>query len=181
MASLLRAPPGAGSYRSSGGVGCSGVVAMACTNQRCGWPGYRWGRGPDWATTGVIRPVTEVAGRVGVAVHELPTGGAHPHPLTELEVGVVAAAAVVGLGGGEPAIHHHQPPARPATVRSGAVAGGLFVDMWERGRPDRPGSRSWPGDAAIVVTDGWAAGRHVQRRVEPRRRGRVARRPRHAG
>ena len=59
LASLLRAPPG-GSYRSSGGVGCSGVVAMACTNQRCGWAGYRWGRGPDWATTGVIRPVTEV-------------------------------------------------------------------------------------------------------------------------
>jgi len=47
----------------------------------------------DWSG-----PVTEVAGRVGVAVHELPTRGAHPHPRTELEVGAVAAAAVVGLG-----------------------------------------------------------------------------------
>ena len=70
MASLLRAPPGAGSYRSSGGVGCSGVVAMACTNQRCGWPGYRWGRGPDWATTGVIRPVTEIQRSVDVTVDD---------------------------------------------------------------------------------------------------------------
>jgi phenylpropionate dioxygenase-like ring-hydroxylating dioxygenase large terminal subunit len=61
-------------------------------------------------------PVTEIAGRVGVAVHELPTGGAHPHPLTDLEVGVVAATAVVGLGGPEPPVGHHQLTASPGAL-----------------------------------------------------------------
>jgi hypothetical protein len=42
---------------------------MVCTN-RWGWPGYRWGRGPNWATTGVIRPVTEIERSVSVAVDD---------------------------------------------------------------------------------------------------------------
>ena len=49
---------------------------MACTN-RFGWPGYRWSRGPDWATTGVIRPVTEVSGRVVITVHNFTGERAH--------------------------------------------------------------------------------------------------------
>jgi len=57
-------------------------------------------------------PVTEVAGGVGVTVHQLPTGWADPHPVGKPEVGVVAAAAVVGLGGGQPAVGHHQLPAQ---------------------------------------------------------------------
>ena len=39
-------------------------------------------------------PVTEIPGRVGVAVHQPSTGGATPHPLTELEVGQITAAGV---------------------------------------------------------------------------------------
>ena len=53
-------------------------------------------------------PVTEVAGGVGVTVHQLPTSWADPHPVSKPEVGVVAAAAVVGLGGGQPAVGNHQ-------------------------------------------------------------------------
>ena len=67
---------GVRTYRSSAGAGCSGVRAMACTNRRCGWPGYRWGRGPDWTTTGVIRPITEIQGSVAVAVDDLARGRA---------------------------------------------------------------------------------------------------------
>jgi hypothetical protein len=48
-------------------------------------------------------PVTEVAGRIGVAVHEILTPRTHPRPVAELEVGLVATAAMMGLGGGEPA------------------------------------------------------------------------------
>ncbi len=51
-------------------------VAMACTN-RFGWPGYRWGGGPDWATTGMIRPVTEIQRSVPVTVNDFPAEGAH--------------------------------------------------------------------------------------------------------
>jgi hypothetical protein len=42
-------------------------------------------------------PVTEIAGRIGVAVHYLPAPRAHPHPLVQPQVGQVAAAAMVGL------------------------------------------------------------------------------------
>jgi hypothetical protein len=63
-------PAWAGSYRSSADTGrCSGVRAMACTN-RLGWPGNRWGR-PDWTTTGVIRPVTEIARSIVITVDDL--------------------------------------------------------------------------------------------------------------
>jgi len=57
-------------------------------------------------------PVTEVQRRIGIAVHQLPAPGADPHVLAEAEVGQVAAAAVVGLGGSEPAASDHQPPAQ---------------------------------------------------------------------
>jgi hypothetical protein len=53
-------------------------------------------------------PVTEVAGGVGVAVDQPPTGRTFPYSLAEAEVGQIAAAAVMGLGGGEPAVSDHQ-------------------------------------------------------------------------
>src|SRR5258707_2057506 len=65
-------PAWAGSYRCSGGAAGCGVAAMACTNHVGGWPGYRWGRGPNWATTGGFRPVTEIQCGVCVAVNDLP-------------------------------------------------------------------------------------------------------------
>jgi hypothetical protein len=102
---------------------------MACTN-RCGWPGNRWGRGPDWATTGVLRPVPEVAGRIDIAVHEF--AGLRAHQLLihsaladEAAGGAIRqAVAVVDLTGREPPIRHRQDT---------AVAGGLVGQLW----PDR--------------------------------------------
>jgi len=41
------------------------------------WPGNWGGRGPDSATTGVIRPASEVAGRVVIAVHDFTVTGSH--------------------------------------------------------------------------------------------------------
>jgi len=49
---------------------------VACTNLG-GWPGTEGGRGPDSAPTGVIRPATEVAGRVVIAVHDFTVAGSH--------------------------------------------------------------------------------------------------------
>jgi len=49
---------------------------VACTNLG-GWPGTEGGRAPDSATTGVIRPATEVAGRVVIAVHDFTVTGSH--------------------------------------------------------------------------------------------------------
>jgi hypothetical protein len=65
-------PASAGSYRCSGGAAGYSVAAMACTNHGGGWPEYRWGRGPNWATTGRFRPVTEIERGVVVAVNDLP-------------------------------------------------------------------------------------------------------------
>ena len=59
-------------------------------------------------------PVTEIQRRIGVAVYLLPTGWTAPHALAESEVSQIATAAVMGLGGGEPAVGHHKPPSRPA-------------------------------------------------------------------
>jgi peptidoglycan hydrolase-like protein with peptidoglycan-binding domain len=61
-------------------------------------------------------PVTEIAGRVRVAVHDVSTPRAHPHPIAEPEVGEIAAAAVVGLRRREPAVGHHQFAAGPAAL-----------------------------------------------------------------
>lgn len=91
---------------------------MACIN-RFGWPGYRWGRGPDWTTTGVIRPVTEIQGSVSIAVDDFTC-------LRADEVFVDAAftvqtargalwggAAVMDLARWVPAIRHDQGTATP--------------------------------------------------------------------
>src|SRR5690349_7589503 len=102
---------------------------MACTN-RCGRPGYRWGRGPDWATTGVIRPVTEIARSVAVAVDDFTGGRAHQQ-LVDASLADQSArcagwcgAAVVDLAGWEPTVRLNQ---------FAAVAGGLVGQH----RPDQ--------------------------------------------
>lgn len=85
---------------------------MACTN-RGGWPGCRWGRGPDWTTTGVIRPVTEIQSSVSVAVDYLARYRAEQVfvdaalALQPARCAVGAGAAVVDLAGGKPAVRHH--------------------------------------------------------------------------
>src|SRR5882757_3203545 len=61
------------SYGCSGGTACCGVAAMACTHHRGDGPGYRWGRGPDWTTTGGFRPVTEIQCSVSIAIENLPS------------------------------------------------------------------------------------------------------------
>ena len=104
----------------------------------CGWPGYRWGRGPDWTTTGVIRPVTEIQRSVAVAVDDF-TGAAGRSGVcrcgpcrpggTGCRLGVVAA--VVDLAGGEPAIGHGQGAAMP-----GGLVGQLRPDQSHRGIGD---------------------------------------------
>jgi hypothetical protein len=105
---------------------------MACTNRR-GWPGNRWGRGPDWATTGVIRPVTEVAGRIDVAVHQRTRLRAHQLLIhfafadQAARRAVRQGVAMVDLAGGKPAIRHRQ---------HGAAAGAL-VDQLRSDRPHR--------------------------------------------
>src|ERR1700737_3717505 len=84
---------------------------MACTN-RFGWPGNRWDRGPDWTTTGVIRPVTEIARGVCVAVDDC-TGVWNP------------AVILLGPWGPEPGqqcrapvgIQPHRPGAKPHPAR----------------------------------------------------------------
>src|ERR1700694_1072069 len=89
---------------------------MACTN-RGGWPGYRWGRGPDWATTGVIWPVTEVSGRVVITVHNFTGERAHQVLVDAVFAdqpawcAVRCGAAVVNLAGREPAFRDRQHPA----------------------------------------------------------------------
>ena len=86
---------------------------MVCTN-RCGWPGYRWGRGPNWATTGVIRPVTEVARSVLIAVHDMAGLRTHQQlvdaaaPNQSAQGAVRCGAAVVDLAGRKPPVRHHQ-------------------------------------------------------------------------
>ena len=85
---------------------------MACTNHVGGWPGYRWGRGPNWATTGRFRPVTEIQCGVSVAVNDLAglwaeqvfvdTACAHQAARCAVGLGV----AVMDLARWEPAIGH---------------------------------------------------------------------------
>src|SRR5580658_1721087 len=98
---------------------------MACTNLR-GWPGYRRGRGPDWTTTGVIRPVTEIERSVVVTVDVDTRGGADQFlvdaafPDQTARCAVGCGVAVVDLAGGKPAIRHGQ---------HSAVAGGLVHQL----------------------------------------------------
>jgi hypothetical protein len=61
-------------------------------------------------------PVTKIQRRIGVAVYLLPTGWTAPQALAESEVSQIATAAVMGLGGGEPAVGHYKPPSRPARL-----------------------------------------------------------------
>ena len=150
-------PVWAGSYGNSVGAGWSGVGAIACTNRR-GWPGYRWGRGPDWATTGVIRPVTEIARRVEIAVHhfaglgadELFVDAAFADQSAWCAVGLVAA--VVDLARGEPAIRHRQHRA----VESGFV-GQLWGDRAHRcvghGSAERPSTHALFHGGHVKVFD----------------------------
>ena len=103
---------------------------MACTN-RFGWPGCQWGRGPDWATTGVIRPVTEITRSIVVAIDDFTGLWAHqlfvdPEFADQTAWPTVrSGATVVVLAGGEPAIRDRQ---------NAAAAGCLVVQL----RPDRP-------------------------------------------
>ena len=69
---------------------------MACTNHGCGWSGYRWGRGPDWTTTGGIRPVTEIARSVAVAVDDV-TGDRADQVLVDAALTDQAARGAIGL------------------------------------------------------------------------------------
>lgn len=91
---------------------------MACTNL-VGWPGYRWGRGPDWTTTGVIRPVTEIDSSVSVAVDDftcLRADEVFVDPAFTLQTARAAVwggAAVMDLAGRVPAIRHDHGAALP--------------------------------------------------------------------
>jgi hypothetical protein len=102
---------------------------MACTN-RFGWPGYRWGRGPDWTTTGMIRPVTEIRRSVSIPVDDLTSEWADQvfvdPPVADQPTrrAVRLGASVVDLAGGKPAIRH---------CEHRAMAGGLVGQL----RPDR--------------------------------------------
>jgi hypothetical protein len=51
-------------------------------------------------------PVTEIAGRVAVAVHSFHTLGTDPSLDAKLEIRTVSAATMVALGGGEPPVGH---------------------------------------------------------------------------
>src|ERR1700739_755419 len=99
---------------------------MACTNLWCGWPGYRWGRGPDWTTTGVIRPVTEIQRSIAIPVNGI-TGQWTDQLLVDVALTdqsarrtVRLSAPVVDLARWEPAIHHRQ---------HRAVTGGLVSQL----------------------------------------------------
>src|ERR1700694_3055176 len=118
---------------------------MACTNRRSGWPGYRWGRGPDWATTGKIRPVTEIQRGVDVAVDDL-TGHGARQPLadsvfTDQPAGgtVGVSAAVVDLAGGKPAIRDNQ-----LAAESGGLVDQLRPDKTHSGVRHGPPERRAP-------------------------------------
>src|SRR5208337_2169543 len=115
---------------------------MACANHCGGWPGYRWGRGPDWTTTGVIRPVTEIKRSIAISVNVLTSEWAHQLlvdvPLTDQPArrAVRLNAAVVDLARWEPAIHHRQ---RRAVT--GGLVGQLRLDRTHRGIRNRPAKR----------------------------------------
>jgi hypothetical protein len=102
---------------------------MACAN-RFGWPGYRWGRGPDWTTTGMTRPVTEIKRSVSVPVDDLTSEWADQvfvDPALADQPARRAArlgASVVDLAGRKPAMRH---------CEHRAMAGGLVGEL----RPDR--------------------------------------------
>ena len=105
---------------------------MACTN-RFGWPGCRWGRGPDWATTGVIRPVTEITRSIVIAIDDFTGLWAYQlfvDPVLADQTAwptVRCGATVVDLAGGEPAIRDRQ----------NAAAAGCLVGQLRPDRPDR--------------------------------------------
>ena len=87
-------------------------------------------------------PVTKIQGRVGVAVHQLPAPRARPRSLAQPEVRAVAAAAVMGLGGGEPAVSYDELPSRPIGLvgQDGAdhADSGLIYRPPERGPAHAP-------------------------------------------
>src|SRR5262245_44496496 len=103
---------------------------MACTN-RLGWPGYRWGRGPDWTTTGVIRPVTEIQHSISIPVDHYAGDRADQalvNPALTLQPArgaIRQGVAVVDLAGWEPAVRHDQ----------GAAVPGGFVGQHGRDQP----------------------------------------------
>jgi hypothetical protein len=102
---------------------------MACTNRSSGWPGCRWGRGPDWTTTGVIRPVTEIKRSVPIAVDDL--SGLRANQMffdaafanQPARAPVRCGATVVDLARWEPAIRYRQDAAEP-----GGLVGQLWLD-----------------------------------------------------
>jgi hypothetical protein len=150
---------------------------MACTNHCGGWPGYRWGRGPDWTTTGVTRPVTEIQRSIVIPVDDF-TGGRADQVFVDLTLAdqparraIRCGVAVVDLGGREPPICHRQ---------HAAVAGGLVsqlrLDQTQAGIRDRPAERPaahtafhglqieslitrWPYVSASSVVSWWTASR----------------------
>ena len=98
---------------NSAGAGWSSVRATDCTNRWFSWPGYRCGRGPDWTTTGVIRPVTEIESTVSIAVDEFT--GLRADQLVDAPLAdqptrraVRLVATMVDLARREPAIRHRQ-------------------------------------------------------------------------
>jgi hypothetical protein len=114
---------------------------MACTNL-FGWPGYRGGRGPDWTTTGVIRPVTEIERSIVVAVNDV-TGVWADQFLVDAafadqpaRCAIRCGVAVVDLAGGKPAIRHRQ-----HSAVTGGLVNQLRLDQTHRGIRDRPGKR----------------------------------------
>jgi hypothetical protein len=119
---------------------------MACTNL-VGWAGYRWGCVPDWGTTGVIRPVTEIKRSVSICVNDLPSQWAHPlfvdvafaDQPTEGAVGL--SAAVVDLAGGKPAIRHRQHRAVTGCLVSQLRLDGTHCGIGH-GPPQRPASHT---------------------------------------
>jgi hypothetical protein len=82
-------------------------------------------------------PVTKIQGSVGVAVHPSPAPRADPHPIIQPKIGTAAAAAVVGLGGGKPAVGHDELPSRPP----GLVGQGR-ADHADPGLADGPAKRA---------------------------------------
>src|ERR1700737_3501621 len=111
---------------------------MACTN-RFGWPGYRWGRGPDWTTTGVIRPVTEIKRSIAIAVNDF--SGLRANQLfvdvsladQPARRAIGCGVAVVDLAGRKPAIRDRQHAAE-----TGGLVSQLRLDQTYCGVGDRP-------------------------------------------
>src|SRR3974377_1745535 len=115
---------------------------MVCTNHWCGWPGYRWSRGPAWTTTGVIRPVTEIKRSIPVTVDHFAGEGAHQRlidvPLADPPAwrAVRGGVAVVDLAGCKPAIRHRQ-----HATETGGLVHQLRFHLTHGGIGGRPAKR----------------------------------------